>query len=183
MELIRISSIISGKIDLKEIARPYLEELVLKHRETVCLVLYYKEKRRIMWVDKVNGPEPLQYVISMGELQPVPFGSSGKSILAFLEQSEIEQICKEEGFTSNKIQDLLRELQMIRERRISTTISERLPGSKGFASPILNTIGEPIGSIVFSAPISRVDPEKESEISEDIKNSAIKISEILGSKH
>jgi DNA-binding IclR family transcriptional regulator len=182
IELIRISAIVSNETDIKKITKPFLQKLVSKYNETFCLVLYDKKRRRIIWADKINGPQPLQYVINIGELQPVPYGSSGKSIMAFLDESDIQKICEEEHFSADQVQELLKQLEQIRKNGVASTRNERLAGSKGIASPILDYEGRPLGSLVFTVPISRFNPELEDEISADIKKAAMEISRILGAK-
>lgn len=182
MELIRLSAKVSNNIDIKKITRPLLESLVMKYKETACLVLYSREKRKIIWVDKVNGDSPLQYIITLGEYQPVPYGSSGKSILAFLEDQEIVEICKSENFSPEKIEDLMIELNEIRKSKVSVTTSERLIGSKGVASPIFNSANQVIGSIVISAPIERMDILNLEDLKKDVVLVASEISNVLGAK-
>lgn len=181
LELIRISSAISSSVDIKKIARPFMERLVEKHKETICLILYHKSKQKISFIDKVNGPDPLQYHINIGELQPVPYGCSGKSILAFLSQEEFESIVKQEKFSDEQINKLKVELQMVRKKGIAYSENERIKGSKGIGAPLLNSDGYPIGSITYSIPISRVtDQTSEKEIALDIKSAAFQISKLLG---
>jgi len=181
-ELIRLSTRVSNQTDIKKVTAPYLYKLVEKHKETVCLVLYIKEKQKMIWFDKVNGPEPLQYIISMGELQPLPYGSSVKSIMAYLDEAEVIEICKKENFSDNDIEKIKKELSQIQEERVFTTRSERLEGSRGIASAIIGADQRPVGSIVFTAPISRVEDKDIEAIKKDIKEAAEEVSTILGAK-
>lgn len=180
IEMIRISSAIVSAIDVKRIARPFMEELVEKHKEAICLVLYHHKERKIMFVDSVSGPDPFQYVLSTGKYLPVPYGSSGKSILAFLEPSEIDKICDDENLSDKERSELMAELEDIRSKGYSSTQGQRIQGAKGIASPIFNTLERPIGSIVYTAPIMRFNMADEHRIAESIKSYANQISEILG---
>lgn len=180
MEMIRISSVIASKIDIKMIARPILEKLVERHEETICLIAYYKKRRKIVFIDKISGPDPLQYVINIGEPQQVPYGSSGKSILAFLEQEEIDEIIEQEQFSESKRIMLNQELKEIREKGFVTSVGDRIKGSKGIGVPIFNSFGYPIGSIVYTIPITRFNSSKEEEMIQDLKDAAAQISSIFG---
>lgn len=179
-ELIRISSKVSSKSDLQRIAKPYLKKLADKYEETICLLMLRKESNQIFWADKVNGPKPLQYVIPIGELQPLPYGSSGKSILAYLDKAIIDEIISKEDFSEKQIEEIKTEISVIKEKRYHVSISERLEGSTGIGSPILNADNEPIGSIILTAPTPRVSEDVIKNASEDIKNYALEISSLLG---
>jgi DNA-binding IclR family transcriptional regulator len=180
IEMIRISSVISSNIDVKRIARPFIEKLVDQHKETICLVLYHHKLRNIMFVDKVAGADPLQYVINFGEFLPVPYGSSGKSILAFLDSTEFELICQKENLSNTQIMELKKDLDTIRKNGFASTQGERIPGSKGIATPLFNSLGQPIGSLIYTVPIVRFNPAMEPEISASMKAASTEISAILG---
>ncbi|MEH7387594.1 IclR family transcriptional regulator [Bacillus sp. JJ1521] len=179
-ELIRIGSKIANNTSLQSIVKPFLKELSEKYEETICLLLLKKDQKKIFWADKVNGPKPLQYNVPIGELQPIPYGSSGKTILAFLEEDLINEIIQEEGFTKEETQKIMEELNWIRKQRVVSTISERLEGSTGIGSPIFNSANEPIGSIILTAPTPRVTEFVIEKASIDIRNAATEISTILG---
>ncbi|MEW9677832.1 IclR family transcriptional regulator, partial [Lentibacillus sp. L22] len=156
-ELIRISSkVAANKTSLQSISKPFLKELATRYGETICLLMLKKDRKKIFWVDKVNGTKPLQYIIPIGELQSIPYGSSGKSILAFLEEDLIKEILNEEGFTEKEEWEIMEQLKLIRAAKVISTTSERLEGSTGIGSPIFDFNNEPIGSIILTAPTSRV---------------------------
>jgi len=117
----------------------------------------------------------------LGELQSIPYGSSGKTILAHLENELTDEIIDAEKFTLKEKQNIKIELDKIRRDRYHVSVSERLEGSTGIGSPILNADNEPIGSIILTAPTPRVTKEVIQTASIDIKSTAIKISKILGS--
>ncbi|MCP8615256.1 IclR family transcriptional regulator [Salirhabdus salicampi] len=178
-ELIRISSAVSSRIDIKKIARPLLKELVDKHKETVCLVLYHKQSKKVSFVEKVNGPDPLQYMINLGELHAVPYGSTGKSIMAYLTDEECNSILEAEGFSDAEIEKFKEELRDIREKGYASSVGERFKSSKGVSAPIFNASGNPIGSLAYTVPITRMTHDV-IEIASDLKSSALQISRLLG---
>jgi DNA-binding IclR family transcriptional regulator len=180
IELIRISSIVSHSFEVTKVVKPFLEKLATKHNETFCLILYNEKNDTLIWTDKASGGSPLQYVIHYGEAQPIPFGASGKSILAFLSNEKIIEICEKENFSGEKIEEILAECEQIRKQKYIITSSERIKGAKGYASPILNSLDEPIGSIILTTPIDRASSLKDEEISKDILEATMTISHIFG---
>lgn len=181
IEMIRMSASVSSKIDIKKISRPLMERYVEKHKQTLCLILYHKYEKKLSFIDKVNGPDPLQYHINLGDLQPIPYGGSGKAILAFLNHYEFESIVKNENFTDEQIKSLIQELEIIRENYFVYGEEGRIKGSKGFAAPIFDALGNVIGSICHTIPIT-VDFSNEEEIIFDIKNTSKEISQLIGYK-
>lgn len=181
IEMIRMSASVSSKIDIKKISRPLMEKYVEKHRQTLYLILYHKYERKLSFIDKVNGPDPLQYHIDIGDLQPIPYGGSGKAILAFLSQHEFESIVKSENFTDEQIKSLIQELEIIREKYFVYGEEGRIKGSKGFAAPVFDALGNVIGSLCHTIPITD-DFSNEEEIVVDIKKTSKEISKLIGYK-
>lgn len=180
VEMVRISSVVASNIDLIKIARPFMRKLVEKYNETICLVMYHKQTKKIAFVEKMQGSQPLQYVIHLGELQPIPYGSTGKSILAFLNPEEIEQILSDEGFAGEKLEEVRRELMTIRKNGYAITQNQRIEGARGIGAPIFNAAGEPLASLVYTVPIARFREEQKDDIVADITAAAGQISNILG---
>lgn len=179
--MIRIGAKVANTTPLQSITKPFLKTLAEKYEETICLLMLRKDKKQIFWADKVNGPKPLQYIIPIGEMQPIPYGGSGKTILAFLENDLIEEILNDEKFASTEKESILTQLQHIRNEKVTSTVSERLEGSTGIASPIFNHENHPVGSLLLTAPTPRVTPDVVKNASVDIRDAAKEISSILGS--
>lgn len=179
-EFIRMSSKVASTSNLQSITRPHLKKLADKYEETICLLMLKQDKTKIFFADKVNGPKPLQYVIPIGELQSLPYGSSGKTIMAYLEKEKVDEILIDENFSENEINKIRKQLEKIKEMGYFVSVSERLEGSSGIGSPILNAQNEPIGSIILTAPSSRVTDDLIKKAALDIKNTAQEISKIFG---
>ncbi|MFD1037327.1 IclR family transcriptional regulator [Virgibacillus byunsanensis] len=180
VELLRIGSVLSSKLDIKKLARPFLEQFVDEYKETICLVLYHRKTKKLMFVDQIIGPAPFQYVINLGELQPVPYGSSGKSILAFLESEEVEHILRIEDFSDDQKNNIRKELQTIRNNGVALSEGERVKGARGIAAPLFDSSGFPIGSVIFAAPIIQLEKDYETLLSLAIKEISTSISQKLG---
>ncbi|MGR7911431.1 IclR family transcriptional regulator [Lysinibacillus capsici] len=179
-EWLRISNRVISNFDIKKIVFPYLKNLSEKHEETFCFILFNQYNNTIVWVDKYNGPSALQYVIPFGMAQPLPFGASGKSILAFLKEEDIKKICEKENFSAEKINKILEECKHIRQSGYSNTSGERIEGAKGFAAPIINSANHPIGSIILTTPENKKMKYSDTEIINDLLSSTQEISSILG---
>ena len=84
--------------------------------------------------------------------------AAGKAILAYLPEEQVSSILTRRdlpAYTSHTITDpdeLLEELQEIRERGYSVNDQESMHGNRGFAAPILLDSGTLVGAISISGP-------------------------------
>ncbi|MCM3716515.1 IclR family transcriptional regulator [Alkalihalobacillus oceani] len=180
IEMIRISSCIASQVDIVKISRPLMEEFMQIHKETVSLIRYHPYERKIVFVDRVEGPDPLQYIKEIGNLQPLIRGAAGKSILALLPPEDMNLIFQEEKLSDEEIKSIMQQLETIRSVGYASTEGEHVEGAKGIASAILDASGKPIGAIAYTAPLTRFDSANELALAEDIKEISRKISSILG---
>src|SRR5699024_1800338 len=96
-EFLRIASIISSQVEIKNIAKPFLEDISSTFNESVYLGIYHPQHKKISFVEGIHSPNPLQYVLKVGALQPIHIAASGKTVLAFLENEEIQGIFEDEN--------------------------------------------------------------------------------------
>src|SRR3546814_14265980 len=81
--------------------------------------------------------------------RPVPlyWGASGKAILAFLPDDEIEQILRREGASPASgekppsLRARMAELREVRERGYAISEGQKLPGARGVAAPVFDAKG------------------------------------------
>jgi DNA-binding IclR family transcriptional regulator len=89
--------------------------------------------------------------------------ATGKTILAYLPESYVEEIIDTHGLisrTENTITDretLYEELDEIADRGIAFDHQERLLGLRCVSSPLLTSDGQLLGAISVSGPVSRLD--------------------------
>lgn len=88
--------------------------------------------------------------------------SAGKAVLAHLPGERVEQILEEIGLpaeTENTITDydeLIDELELVRERGYATNKEESTPGLRAVGSPILWPDGSVVGALSISGPTHRL---------------------------
>src|SRR3546814_2243551 len=74
------------------IAQPIVDALAAKYNETVLLGRYVAADRAMNFVYRADGNQRLTYQIDLHRPLSLYWGASGKAILAFLPDDEIEQI-------------------------------------------------------------------------------------------
>lgn len=102
----------------------------------------------------------------VGRPCPLHCNAAGKAILANLSEEKLERIVYQNGLdeiTENTItnpEELLGELETIRETGVAFSSEEAVRGMRGIASPVLDPSGAPIGSLNISGPVSQFDNER-----------------------
>lgn len=103
---------------LAKVARPVLEQLATQVRETIMLVRMIQESAVL--VDHVQSPHPVRLSYEPGQLLPLHFGASGKTLLAFLPEAKREEYlhghAESNPTVANRVPDLRAELALIAER-------------------------------------------------------------------
>ncbi|WP_408011226.1 IclR family transcriptional regulator [Pseudalkalibacillus sp. A8] len=179
-DLIRMASIISTNVDIKKLARPYLNELSMDLHHSVYLGLYYPQYRKLSFVESVKSSRALQYVLEIGVLQPIHIAASGKNILAHLSHSNILEILKEEIDSESDRKKFLEELKIIKDQGYAITANERKKGALSVGAPVFGASEEVIGSIICVIPIADYEKSKESDYIKRVKKAAQDLSYSLG---
>ncbi len=129
-----------SQIDLKDLARPVLEDLMEKTRETAYLGVL--NGMRITILDVVESRQDLKITSPKGSNIPLFAGATGKVMLASMEEEQSRTIIMQNKiprFTENSITDpelYMREVREAKERGYATDYEEYLSGVWAVASPI-----------------------------------------------
>ena len=184
LNLYRLASMALAGVELRKISLPYMEELRDKTNETVYLYIY--EYDYITYVEKVDCSHTVRHVLEIGKAYPLPLGASGKAILAFLPEEEVDRILSKTKIppaTPRTITDpnkLKESLPEIRKKGFVLTFGERVPDVAGITAPIFSQQKKVIGGINLTIPISRFEQEKSLAYSKLVKECARKISLKMG---
>jgi len=186
LKLFELGIQVQENMDLGDIAKPYLDELVKENNETVHLVI--NDKGQAVYIDKVEGTTSMRMYSQLGKRPPMYCTGVGKVILAFmpeqlldkyLEQEELEKLTP---YTITDKECLKKELKQIRTHGFSVDNEEIEIGLKCVAAPIRNHKEEIVGAISIAGPTSRMTLEKIEILSGVIRAAAMEISNKLGYK-
>ncbi|MDA8211604.1 MAG: IclR family transcriptional regulator [Clostridia bacterium] len=183
--LVKLGNQALSGVDLRAVARPYMEELSQKYRETVFLGTF--DEQGITIIENADSPADLKISAPVGTRIPLFAGASGKVFLASLREPALKKILKEKKlpqFTEKSIVDTevyLKELQKVRQQGFATDFEEYLRGVNAISVPLLDSWGWPAGAIwVVGFSHSFTGEKVEQAISSAI-HAADQISLILGS--
>lgn len=184
----RLGALLVSRRSLVNLARPVMARVVERSQEACLLGVYLPGQRRMTFAAEHTSPNPLSYRIELNTPVSVAWGSSGRSILAFLPPDDIEAILAEREpspVTGEKMPGAVtmrRELARIREQGYAYTKNQKIPGSRGLAAPILGPDGYAVGSLCLTIPEMRFREQSSGELAEMITASARELSALLGYK-
>ena len=161
IEGIRFATHVLGSGSLTGRVRPIVTDLAAHLGETCAFTLYEPKTFTKVIAIVERGPHPLGYDFAVGTRDGIHAGASGKPILAFLPDEEIERFLRRplQRLTEHTVVDpdqLRRQVRQIRKRGYATSRSERVSGvATGIGAPVFGPKGQVIGSIVVTIPSFR----------------------------
>lgn len=157
------SEIYSTHLDVRTLALPFINELLLKTQETISLYILDGSER--LCVERIESAQNVRVVARIGRRIPLYAGSAGKVLLAFLPQPRRDEIIAQTDlvpFTDQTIIDkdrLSEELKKIRQQGYAFSSGEWVSDAAGVAVPIFNQRSDVIAALTVSGPSNRFTPE------------------------
>ncbi|MGX8711460.1 IclR family transcriptional regulator [Clostridium sp. KNHs216] len=186
IKLFELGSLVYKRMDLRNEAKPFCEELVSKHNATVHLAAHYGDE--IVYIDKVDAPGAMIVYSQTGKRAPMHCTGVGKAILAFLGDEALRHLFVKgnlEQYTEHTLtclEDLSQEMNHVRACGYAIDNEEIETGLRCVAAPIFNHLNQPVAAISVSAPTARLPMENIASIAKDVQGCALQISQRLGYK-
>ncbi len=177
--LFELARTVYARIDLKDIARPLMEGLMRKTRQSVFLGM--RSHDRVSIIDIVESTQDLKITAPVGARIPLLVGALGKVFMASLEDGEAERVVRNTALrqdTENSITDPERYLDEIRAARKSGYAldnEEYIQGVRAVAAPI-RVIGRPMSAIWVVGFTQSMSAENMAIIAAETKQAAEAIS-------
>lgn len=147
-------------LDLRQVARPFMERLNDLTGETVHLAML--EGRDVIYIEKVEAQHAVRMYSRIGAIAPMHCAAVAKAILAFVDQGEQDRLLRERELTARTEHSLttlgaLRaDLAEARERGYVLDAEENEPGIHCVGMPLFNGARQVAGAMSISAPMSRI---------------------------
>ncbi|MBB3111400.1 DNA-binding IclR family transcriptional regulator [Paenibacillus phyllosphaerae] len=149
---------------LRSVARPFMEELSQRTKETVYLSV--RENAEGVYIDSVDSPQILKISEPIGLRLPLFNGASNRVILAFLQPALRQTLM--DSFVWDDVPSLKpltrsyieQELKTIRDNGYAVTAGEATEGTTGIGAPIFSYENTVIGSINVAGPSIRFGEEQ-----------------------
>ncbi|BBZ15461.1 IclR family transcriptional regulator [Mycobacterium branderi] len=187
LEAYRMAARITRGMQLSELALPALRKLAAEFNETALLGVYLEQQGRMMFSERVDGTQALQYRIALLTPLSLVWGASGKAILAQLDPEHVEAARRKEGAAPASgaavpsKAALAAQLEAVRQNGFAISKGEKLPGACGVAAPVFGPAGV-AGCICITSPIDRLTDATIRAITERIVEEANYISELYGGR-
>jgi DNA-binding IclR family transcriptional regulator len=180
VRLLQLGNVVLAGLDLRELARPHLEELVDETGETATLSV--PGERDAVTVDFVQSASSVQSVARLGRPSIAHATAAGKVLLAFgdvpLPSGQLER------FTQRTITDprkLAAAVDRARERGWAEAAGERERDLNAVAAPVLGAHGQLTGILGLQGPEGRFDREARRRAVEPLVAHGQTLSQALGS--
>ena len=157
--LVRLAGAAMSGLDLVRTARPVLEELAERTRESANLGVLSGDG--VVYVDQVAGTRAIVTVNWVGRHTPLHCTSNGKVLLAHMDEAERGRVLKEpfERLTDRTIAtraELERSFGETRRRGYAQTLEELEQGLNAVAAPVRQADGRVIAALGVSGPAFRM---------------------------
>jgi IclR family transcriptional regulator, KDG regulon repressor len=150
MTLLQLARTAYARIDLKDVARPFLENLMRSTRQTIFLGI--RSRDRVSIIDIVESAQDLKITAHIGARLPLLVGATGKVFMGSLPDDEAARLIRTAGLrrdTERSITDPDRYLEEVRKARkagYALDDAEYLQGVRAVAAPI-HAPGQPVSAI------------------------------------
>ena len=176
-----------NSLSWRQIARHYLEQLAEETGETVNLSVL--QGNELMYLVRINiSGRFLPFDLQLGSRLPLHCTSMGKSLLAFLNDNELDRILTGYDFASlthrtiSNEKAFRQELVRVRKQGYALNDEELSVGLRSVSAPILDSKGGAIAALNIAVPTRRVSRKTlEQELAPLAIRTAAEIQSALGS--
>jgi len=183
-KVLKWGAVYMGNMDLRVIARSYMQELQKTTEETISLDILDGWTR--LCVERIESPQQLRWVKKLGERMPFYASASGRALLSFMTPSERNAILATmhfEQLTPNTTTDpkiFEQELELTRERGYAVSEGERVEGVSCVAAPVFDATDKIIGAVTISGPSTRFSKQKIQQYGDLLLRTTAQISAAMG---
>ena len=184
-ELYRIAGKLSAQMPYRQLVEPYLQTLSARFQETSLLTLLARRQLKMFHAASGSPANPMRYNVTLNSLEPIVWGSTGRTLLAHLDDAEIHAaIVRGErspvlGLVPDEV-EIRVALDDIRRDGYAITHGHRTANAVGVAVPFFDAQGEITGSVGFLIPEFRWVTAPREEIIQALRDTATAISRQLG---
>jgi DNA-binding IclR family transcriptional regulator len=184
-KVVQLASKSVRRLDLRQIAQPYLKRLLELTGETARLSILAGD--HAVCIEQMESNHPVTVQTQVGGSLPLGCSATGKAILAFQDDQTIKKISRAlEAFTKHTLvpaEKLSKDLELTKRRGFSINKGERHLSVSGVAAPIYDRNGKVEAAIGISGPTDRFPLELMLQHGEVIKALADDLSEEMGWSH
>ncbi len=151
MKLVVEASKLVDKLEIRDVARPELEQL--SKETTLSASLSIRDENHVVCIDKIEGSSQIRVASNVGGRFYLHATATGKVLMSPLPEQEVNAICEATGLpavTRNTIialPVLKKELQRVRAQGYALDDGENVIGIRGIAAPIFDHQGSVVAAM------------------------------------
>jgi DNA-binding IclR family transcriptional regulator len=158
--LFELGALVRRRMDVANVARPHLRELLEKTGETVQLGIV--DHYSVLYVYEMESRRAIRMAAAVGARAPLHCTAVGKVLLAFQPADYIRETLERDltGFTDRTVtrrDDVLSLLEEVRMRDYAVDDEESESGLRAIAAPVRNQNGLVIAALGVAAPVQRMN--------------------------
>lgn len=181
--ILALSGPLLANMNVRDTARPYLEQLAESAGETIGLSVW--SDGEAINVDQVLGPGAVKHIAPLGARFRAHSSSSGKTFMAYAVPEEVDEILALglPRLTERTIVDrdaLMADLRRVRRLGYAVNDGEASLETVGIAAPVRGSQDEVVAAVTLSAPRYRTPPERIARLGPLVKETAAEVSKRLG---
>lgn len=182
LRIFEIASLVLGRVDVRQVAEPFMRTLAEATLETIHLSLL--DKTEVIYLHKIESPHPVRAYSTIGGRAPAHCVASGKALLAYQEDEALRHFPDPlPTYTPRSIgslAELRKELEQVRIQGFALNRGEWRDSVCGLAAILHDGVGRPIAAIGISGPAERLQPAALRKYSDIVVDAARDLSRALG---
>lgn len=171
-----------NSLGIVRLARPALDDLVEASEETVHLSVL--DKGDVLYVDKIDSPQPVRAYSRLGGRAPAHCVATGKALLAHLDPTRLDALVGN-GLARHSSQTITdagtfeAHLAQIRAAGFAVNRGEWREDVYGLAAPIRDAAGSIVAAVGISGPKQRLGERRLKQLTPFVKQAARRIEAAL----
>ncbi|WP_245301762.1 IclR family transcriptional regulator [Bradyrhizobium sp. LTSP885] len=166
-----------SRMDIRGRARPLMEEISSRHRETVSLHVRSGDLR--VCVDVIDGLHAVRRAVPIGETLPLFAGETGRMLMSELSETELSPLMAAAAKANQNPDRIRADIVRARQQGYFIGIGVRTPDVGSVSVPIYGSVGI-LGAVTISGPASRWNRAAMKAALPSILSSIAVVSDTLG---
>ncbi len=170
-------------LDVRQIARPYMREVVSRTGESCDLAVL--DGSDIVYIEVIEGTHEVRAATQLGERVPAHAVAMGKALLADLSHEERARILpptlrRFTPLTAGTLEEFNARADAVRQAGYAVNLGEHNPEAGGMAVPIRDGNGRTVAAIGINVPAARMTEDNIRRLAPILVEAAAAISSELG---
>ncbi|MBH8593420.1 IclR family transcriptional regulator [Paenactinomyces guangxiensis] len=184
IKLYEIGASVLANTEMHQVVHPFLDEMSAKTGETAFLAI--ENQGELLYLDKAESLSSVRTTGTLGSRMPLYCTGLGKALLAAYSDDRVKEITgggalvPKTPYTISHYDDLVRDLNLIRQRGYAIDNRENELEVFCVAAAIYDQFNKPIGAISIASLASKMNEDRLQKFSEIVVETALMISRRLG---